>query len=126
MFLRSHCWRPLCRQLKDIRGSFQIIGFLHNIDYVNNPNLFPTELIARPYETFDLNKPDQKSCWVEFEERNQDKKGMGVFEITTRGFKLRCRNMLIRRPKKTIPILREFLRKQGKGTGVYPWWRELV
>ena len=68
--------------LKDIRGSFQIIGFLHNIDYVNNPDLFPTELIARPYETFDLNNPDQKSCWVEFEERNQDKNGIGVFEIT--------------------------------------------
>lgn len=68
--------------LKENRGSFQLIGFLHNKNYVNNPELFPTELIARERKGFDPTKEGMESTWVEFDEKTHTQKGIGIAEVT--------------------------------------------
>lgn len=66
--------------LKEVKGAFQLIGFMHSLNYVNNPDLFPTYIIARQKEFEDPTK-NQKTCWLELEDRSQ--RGIGTFHSTT-------------------------------------------
>ncbi|MDM8551560.1 hypothetical protein QUF72_15845 [Desulfobacterales bacterium HSG2] len=75
--------------LKYVKGNFQLIGFIHNLGYVPNFEIFPTYIVGKKYVTMD--EAGSNSSWVEnwdVKESDYRKTGtIGTFQTTiqTRG-----------------------------------------
>lgn len=53
------------------QGQFQLIGFIHNLRYVNDFNIFPTYIVGRKVEgKSNINGEDYSESWVEIDEHS--------------------------------------------------------
>lgn len=70
--------------LKYVKGNFQLIGFIHNLGYVPNFEIFPTYIVGKKYVTLD--DAGSKTTWVEnWDVRESDYKRtgtIGTFQAT--------------------------------------------
>ena len=69
--------------LKYVKGNFQLIGFIHNLGYVPNFEIFPSYIVGKKYVS--LSEAGSKVTWVENwnEKKESDSTGrVGMFHAT--------------------------------------------
>jgi len=63
------------------QGSFQLIGFIHNMSYVNNYAIFPTYLVGKEFSSAET--ANCRETWVEFESGEDNRIGQIDFFQST-------------------------------------------
>ena len=69
--------------LKYVKGNFQLIGFIHNLGYVPNFEIFPSYIVGKKYVS--LSEAGSKVTWVEnWNEKKEDESAgrVGIFHAT--------------------------------------------
>lgn len=73
--------RSALEALRACQGSFQLIGFIHNMSYVNNYDIFPTYLAGKEFTPPE--DASSRETWVEFERGDESRIGqIGFFNST--------------------------------------------